>query len=118
MPSWDSKQLAKLQNVDVAIKNLIYNGTIGRKPSPREKKAETSGAKKLLKQWDRIVEKQGVLYRSNSDNHGNKRLQLLLPDSLRDELLKGVHGQCGLQGSERTEQLLRERGWWPRLHDC
>ena len=117
VPSWDSKQLAKLQNVDVAIKRLIYYRTIGRKPSPREKKAETSGAKKLLNQWDRIIEKEGVLYRSNSDNHGNKRLQLLLPDSLRDELLKGVHDECGHQGSERTEQLVRERCWWPGLHD-
>ena len=117
VPSWDSKQLANLQNVDVAIKRLIYYRTIGRKPSLREKKAETSGAKKLLNQWDRIIEKEGVLYRSNSDNHGNKRLQLLLPGSLRDELLKGVHDECGHQGSERTEQLVRERCWWPGLHD-
>ena len=50
VPSWDSKQLAKLQNVDVAMKRLIYYRTIGRKPSPREKKAETSGAKKFLNQ--------------------------------------------------------------------
>ena len=91
VPSWDSTQLAKLQNVDVAIKRLIYYCTIGRKPLPREKKAETSKTKKLLNQWDRIVEKKGVLYRSNSNNHGNKCLQLLLPDSLHDELLKGVH---------------------------
>ena len=110
--------MAKFQNVDVAMKSLIYYHTIGRKPSPRDKKAEASGAKKLLNQWDPIVEKRGVLYRSNSYNHGNKRLQLLLPDSLRDELLKGVHGQCGHQGSEQTEQLLRERCWWPGLHDC
>ena len=117
VPSWHSKQLARLQNVDVGIKHLIYYRTIGRKPSPREKKAETSGAKKLLNQWDRIIEKEGVLYCSNADNHGNKRLQLLLPNSLRDEFLKGVHDECGHQGSERTEQLVRERCWWPGLHD-
>ena len=96
---------------------LIYYRTIGRKPSPREEKAETSGAKKLLNQWDRIVEKKGVLYCSNSDNHGNKRLQLLLHDSLCDELLKGVHDECDHQGLERKEQLIRERCWWPGLHD-
>ena len=117
VPSWDPKQLAKLQSVDAAIKRLIHYRAIGRKPSPREKKAETRGAKQLLNQWERIVEKKGVLYRSNSDNHGNKHLQLLLPYSLHDELLKGVHDQCGHQGSERTEQLVRERCWWPGLHD-
>ena len=117
VPSWDTEQLAKLQSVDATIKRLIYYRAIGRKPSPREKKTETRLTKQLLNQWDRIEEKKGVLYRSSSDNHGNKHLQLLLPESLHDQLLKGVHDQCGHQGSERTEQLVRERCWWPGLHD-
>ena len=101
VPSWDSTQLAKLQNVDVAIKRLIYYRTIGCKPLPREKKAETSKTKKLLNQWDCIVEKKGVLYCSNSNNHGNKWLQLLLPDSLHDELLKGVHDHVAIRDQSK-----------------
>lgn len=117
LPSWNTDQLAKLQMVDPTIKCLIHFRNIGRKPSAREMKAQTREVKQLLNQWDRIVEKKGVLYRSNADNHGNKHLQLLLPAGLRDELLKGVHDQCGHQGAERTEQLVRERCWWPGLHD-
>ena len=58
-----------------------------------------------------------VLYRSNCDNHGNQHLQLILPDSIRVEFLSRVCCQCGHQGLERTEQLVRERCWWPGLHN-
>ena len=66
VPAWNLKQLARLQSVDATIKRLIHYRTIGRKPSPREKKAETRETNQLLKQWDRITEKKGVLYRKNS----------------------------------------------------
>lgn len=84
---------------------------------PRERKGKTHQAQQLLKQWDKIVQNSGVLYCSSSDNHGIKHLQLILPASLRDELLKGVHNQCGHQGAEWTEQLVCECCWWPGLHD-
>ena len=102
LPPWNADQLAKLQIVDPTIKCLIHFCNIGRKPSAKEMKAQTYEVKQLLNQWDRIVEEKGVLYCSNADNHGNKHLQLLLPAGLCDELLKGVHDQCGHQGAERT----------------
>lgn len=74
-----------------------------------KRKVEICEVKQPLKQWVKIVEKSGVLYRSSSDNHGNKHLQLLLSAGLCDELLKGVLDQCGHQGAERTGQLVRER---------
>ena len=116
VPSWNVKQLARLQSVDAAIKRLIHYRAIGRRPTAREKKLETREVKQLLKQWDKIVQKKGLLYRNSSDSHGSKQLQLLLPAALCDEVLKGVHDQCGHQGAERTEQLVRERCWWPGLH--
>ena len=112
--SWDSKQLTKLQNVDVATKRLIYYRTIGRKPSPREKKAESSEAKKFLNKWNRIVE----------NRIGTAVTPIIMATSAYSfsyltvsATNKGVHDQCGNQGSERTEQLVRERCWWPGLHD-
>ena len=116
LPSWNKDQLTKLQHADAAIRRLLHFRAIGRKPTPRELKAETRESTQFLNQWDRITEKDQVLYRTNSDNHGNKHVQLLLPDSLRDELLRGVHDQCAHQGVERTEQLVRERCWWPGIH--
>ena len=117
LPSWDTNQLARLLMVDPTIKCLMHLCNIGHKPSAREMKAQTCVAKQLLNQRDRIEEIKGVLHRSNADNHGNKHQQLLLPASLHDELLKGVHDQCGHQGLERTEQLVCECCWWPGLHN-
>ena len=56
VPSWNVKQLAKLQSVDPTIKSLIHYRAIGRKLFPRDKKAETRESKQLLNQWDCIVE--------------------------------------------------------------
>jgi len=80
-------------------------------------KVQTREAKQLLNQWDRIEETKGVVYCSYANSHGNKCQQPLLPACLHDELLKGVHDQCGNQGLERTEQLVCERCWWPGLHN-
>ena len=117
LPYWNATQLTRLQSADPTIKRLIHYRTLGRKPSPCEKRTETREARQLLNQWDHIAEKNGILYRSHYDNHGNQNLQLLLPCNIRAELLAGVHDQCGHQGLERTEQLVRARCWWPGLHD-
>ena len=100
--------------MDVATKRLIYYRTIGRKPSPREKKAESSEAKKFLNKWNRIVE----------NRIGTAVTPIIMATSAYSfsyltvsATNKGVHDQCGNQGSERTEQLVRERCWWPGLHD-
>lgn len=103
--------------MDHTIKCLIHFRNVGSKPSAREVKAQTREVKQLLNQWVRIVEKKGILYHSKADNHGNKHQQLLLPASLHEELLKGVHDHCRHQGLARTEQLVRERCWWPGLHN-
>ena len=34
---------------------------------------------------------------------------------MKAQVLKGAHDQCGHQGQERTEQLLRKRCWWPGM---
>ena len=51
------------------------------------------------------------------DSHCIKHWQLLLPASFCGEILKDVHDQCGHQGAECTEHLVRERCWWPGLHN-
>lgn len=93
---------------------MIHYRTIGRKPLPREKRADSRGAKQLLNQWDHIIEKKGVLYRIN---HCHQHLQLILPDSIRGEFLNRVHDHCGNQGLERKEQLVSERCWLPGLQN-
>lgn len=42
-------------------------------------------------------------------------LQLLLPATLRDEVLTGLHNNHGHQGTDRTTDLIRQRCYWPRM---
>ncbi|PIK60883.1 Transposon Ty3-I Gag-Pol polyprotein [Apostichopus japonicus] len=66
----------------------------------------------LVKQWDKLHEMDGLLYRTCPENNTN---QLLLPKVLREEVLKACHDQCGHQGGKRTTLLVKQRCYWPKL---
>ena len=89
---------------------------MGQKPARRERAEESREALKLISQWDRIQEDNGVLYRKTTGSDGRERRQLLLPTRLRRDLLEGNHDLCGHQGAERTEQLIHNCCWWPGMH--
>ena len=59
-----------------------------------------AGLQLLLHQWDKIIEVKGVLFRRIQDPN------------------KGVleHEGHGHQGIERTELLVKERCYWPKMH--
>ena len=120
LPHWDEDHLARLQRVDATISRLVHYRALGRKPSRRERQGDTRKTMQLLHQWERVVEKHGVRYRRciNNNNTGQDNLQLLLhlPTSLHSEVLKGFHDQCGHQGVDRTELLVRERCRWTGLY--
>ena len=61
-----------------------------------------------------------VLYRkSYSDNSTTKRTlwQLVVPKHFRERALFGCHDDVGHQGILRTLSLLRERFYWPGMHE-
>lgn len=76
----------------------------------------SASAVALFRQWDRLVEKEGVLYRRVRTPSGGEELcQLLLPAVLRSDVLMQLHQQHGHQGIERTTELVRQRCYWPGL---
>ena len=46
---------------------------------------------------------------------GDTLNQLLLPECLQESVLKGVHDDVGHQAVERTDQLARNRCYWPNM---
>lgn len=53
-------------------------------PSPRERSEVPKPVMVLLRQWDRLVEKDGILYQQTSRPDGGEEvLQLVLPDALK-----------------------------------
>ena len=70
----------------------------------------------LLRQWDRLTNEEGVLYRViHTPGGGPETLQLLPPHCLQTEVLRSVHDEQGHQGTEQTLQLLRSRCFWPGM---
>ena len=62
------------------------------------------------------MERDGVLYRQAFRPDGLEAVsQLILPASLREEVLTRVHQDHGHQGVERTLELLRRRCYWPGM---
>ena len=71
---------------------------------------------RVWSQWKRLKLVNGVLYRSfESEDDAATHLQLVVPPSLKPQILKALHDDCagGHLGSEKTLQKVRRRFYWP-----
>lgn len=109
------QDLSKLQLDDPYISKLIKFLEQTQKPSPKQIQHEHSDVKCMLKYWDQLNLKRGVLYRTVLIHNVYKDL-LVLPESLKTLVLHHMHDLAGHQGIERTVALVRERCYWPTLH--
>lgn len=108
LPGYCRAELQNFQESDPALKVLGGFWDRQRKPSYQEKKGLTKPVHSLLKQWLLLQEKDGLLYRVIEDDHVGTCQQLLLPQCLKEKVLKSVHDQMGHQGIERTLSLLKQ----------
>ena len=70
----------------------------------------------LVQQYPRLFLKKGVLHRRQADQRRGTLEQLVLPSSLRPDVLASLHDDMGHQGYERTMELLRPRVYWPAMN--
>ena len=86
------------------------------KPTHEERQQLPPSALTLLKQWDCLVEQEGVLYcwTFRSDRM-EEYLQLVLPAVLKEETLSQLHQNHGHQGIKRTTELVRQHCYWPGM---
>lgn len=116
LPSLTLRELEDKQLQDPTISSVLPFVVRRRRPSRRERYNMGPSSLALLKHWERLVIRNGVLYRETKDPVSRmRRFQLLLPASLRGEALKGVHDLAGHQGQARTLHLARQRFFWPSM---
>ena len=108
-PDW-----AKEQREDPVISRIINYIASGVCPPTRTRKKETPEVNILLREWDRLVVREGVLYRRRM-NKEKEVLQLVLPRKFRWLALESLHDEMGHLGVERTTDLVRDRFYWPYL---
>ncbi|XP_067309059.1 uncharacterized protein [Pseudorasbora parva] len=119
VPFREKADMQVLQAADPHIAAFSRYWQRGVVPTRYERAKETREALELVRQWKRVRQKDGILYREVFLPPGKVRiLQVLLPAVLKKEVLEGLHDHHGHQGIERTTALVRERCFWPNLrHD-
>ena len=116
LPSLTLLELEDHQHQDPAISKVLPFVVRGRRPSRRERYGMETRSLAVLKHWERLKIQDGILYRETRDPVSKqRRLQLVLPVSLRDIALEGVHDLAGHQGQARTLHLTRQRFFWPNM---
>ena len=70
----------------------------------------------LVQQYPRLFLKKGVLHHRQADQRRGTLEQLVLPSSLRPDVLASLHDDMGHQGYKRTMELLRPRVYWPAMY--
>jgi transposase InsO family protein len=113
LPIYTNEDLHKLQRSDPTISNFHKYWSQGLMPELRQRGRESKPVQVMLRQWDRITDSEGVLYRKVIDPRRGELQQLILPLSLQHKVLETLHNMSGHQGNERTLALVSQRFWWP-----
>ena len=115
-PSHTPADLKLLQEANVGIGAFLPFWQEQRLPSRLVREGLPVRTQGLLRQWERIVGVDGLLYRRILKPEGGEEvLQLLLPESLQEEVLHQLHDNHGHQGVKHTTGLVRERCYWPGM---
>lgn len=116
LPSLDRNTLRRLQEEDRVIGKAKAYLRNGRKPTIKEIKGEDKDVRRVLRLWDQLVVLNDILYRQGRTGpQGDKVLQLLIPETLKQTALRGIHNDVGHFGVSRSVDLARSRFYWPGM---
>ena len=115
LEQWSNSELQILQQQDSNINTVIrflQDSTV--KPQIRTPDQELGT---LLKQWNLLLIRSGLLYRKFYGNDGSLSFQLVAPREIRKEILQQLHNNrtASHLGREKTLNKVRSRFYWPGM---
>ena len=115
-----SDNLRDQQRADKVLGPIVSGNQTGNKPEEQSWGSDISTeVRRLLQIWDQLVLHQGVLCRPSKTHDGSEPLQIVIPDTLKNEILSDLHEGVagGHLGSDKTLGCLKERFYWPGHHN-
>ncbi|KAJ8403677.1 hypothetical protein AAFF_G00350030 [Aldrovandia affinis] len=110
------QELMEMQRADTCLSRVLFFVERQRRPSRRERTHEAVDVLRLLRHWERLSVKMGVLYHVSKNIISRKKsFQYVVPAALREKVLQGVHDEAGHQGQHRTLSLARQHFYWHGL---
>lgn len=91
LPVFAIENIKHKQRKDDAVAWVIYFLERKRRPSRRERIHETAQVLCMLKHWEKLEIRDGVLYKRSKDKVGKKRYQLIVPKSLKSTRSRTPH---------------------------
>ncbi|KAK3743518.1 hypothetical protein QZH41_015906, partial [Actinostola sp. cb2023] len=115
---WSNEDLRQEQLKDPDLSPLIHwKETTAERPAWAEVSAESCAVKAYWSQWARVQLHDGVLYRRwETDSGEDVQWQLVVPRTLRPEVLRAMHDAktAGHLGVSKTLGRVRQRFYWHR----
>lgn len=115
LPTLSTRDLVDLQKSDPNIGRFCEYWNKGRKPDLNVRRQEPVPVQLLFRQWPKLGQVDGVLFRLIKDPLLGDIKQIVLPTALQKEALRCMHDSHGHQGVERSEALLRSKYYWPKM---
>lgn len=116
LPVFSHEELCDKQAQDPTVSRVKFFLDRGRRPSRRERIHESRGTLRTLRQWGKLTTRLGVVYRVSKHPVTRQKLfQYVVPETLRNAVLRGVHDEAGHQGQQRTLWLARQRFYWDTI---
>ncbi|XP_025754348.1 uncharacterized protein LOC106096873 isoform X2 [Oreochromis niloticus] len=105
-----------LQETDPVIREFLQFWRLRRGPDAKERGRTSRLALGLVRQWRRLVEQGGVLYRKVCHPRRGETLQVLLPKSLQGQVLQHVCQEHGHQGVRSTVDVVSQWCYWVGMY--
>lgn len=111
LPLLEHSEMRKLQSEDPTLK---YLSGLTQRPTVRQIGKFPKEVRKILRCWNKLKTIDGVWFRK-AIYEDQEFMQLLLPETLKQQVLVELHDKAGHQGVDRTLGLLRQRFYWPGM---
>ncbi|CAK8694208.1 unnamed protein product [Clavelina lepadiformis] len=116
---WSTENTIKAQQKDPVLKRLFQWMNQESRPSFKKVKNDSKALRHYWNIFSEIFLHNGMLYRRIENSVEEIYAQLLVPSTMKNDVLKSVHDLIhggGHMGVKRTFARLKERFFWPFCH--